>query len=315
MADIKISQLGAAAAVVDADVIPATANGVTVKVPASVLKEYAIGGTDISSIGDGTPTGAISALKSVKIEKTDIAPIETSVTSKAYAVGDQLYYNGMLYSVIAAIAQGETLVVDTNIELSDKVTEQIKALNGEVGTLNSALTNVESDIAPIEDGTNYSTSYTKGAQFIRGGLLYEVTASSVNSSTAINTASGGNATLADNITEQISYLQSNKASNHWNTVGSRQGTTIFYFSEYGKTINELFIEVYIGGTANLITFVIPFEAIPSGGGYYINGGYGISTSEAFLAEIQLTPTLVKLIKVASQTSDVTSSSVIAIFAR
>lgn len=139
MADIKISQLGAAVAVVDADVIPATANGVTVKVPASVLKEYAIGGTDISSIGDGTPTGAISALKSVKIEKTDIAPIETSVTSKAYAVGDQLYYNGMLYSVIAAIAQGETLVVDTNIELSDKVTEQIKALNGEVGTLNQTL--------------------------------------------------------------------------------------------------------------------------------------------------------------------------------
>lgn len=139
MADIKISQLGAAAAVVDADVIPATANGVTVKVPASVLKEYAIGGTDISSIGDGTPTGAISALKSVKIEKTDIAPIETSVTSKAYAVGDQLYYNGMLYSVIAAIAQGETLVVDTNIELSDKVTEQIKALQGSVDLVNADL--------------------------------------------------------------------------------------------------------------------------------------------------------------------------------
>lgn len=139
MADIKISQLGAAVAVVDADVIPATANGVTVKVPASVLKEYAIGGTDISSIGDGTPTGAISALKSVKIEKTDIAPIETSVASKAYAVGDQLYYNGMLYSVIAAIAQGETLVVDTNIELSDKVTEQIKALQGSADLVNADL--------------------------------------------------------------------------------------------------------------------------------------------------------------------------------
>lgn len=139
MADIKISQLGAAVAVADADVIPATANGVTVKVPASVLKEYAIGGTDISSIGDGTPTGAISALKSVKIEKTDIAPIETSVASKAYAVGDQLYYNGMLYSVIAAIAQGETLVVDTNIELSDKVTEQIKALQGSVDLVNADL--------------------------------------------------------------------------------------------------------------------------------------------------------------------------------
>ena len=77
------------------------------------------------------------------------------------------------------------------------------AVYTETQSIRQALTNVESDIAPIEDGTNYSTSYTQGQQFIRGGLLYKVTASSVNSSTAINTGTGGNATRADSVTKQI----------------------------------------------------------------------------------------------------------------
>ena len=66
MADIKISQLGAALVVNDADVFPATASGVTEKVAASVLKEYMIGDTSISGIGDGSVTGAISAINSAK---------------------------------------------------------------------------------------------------------------------------------------------------------------------------------------------------------------------------------------------------------
>lgn len=66
MADIKISELGAAAVVDDTDVVPATSNGVTKKVAASVLKEYMIGDTSISGIGDGSVTGAISAINSAK---------------------------------------------------------------------------------------------------------------------------------------------------------------------------------------------------------------------------------------------------------
>ena len=60
------------------------------------------------------------------------------------------------------------------------------------------------NIAPIENGTNYSTSYTKGAQFINHGFLCEVTASSVNSSTAISIGGAGNAKYADSVTKQIS---------------------------------------------------------------------------------------------------------------
>ena len=62
-----------------------------------------------------------------------IAPIEAGPTaSKAYAVGKQLIYNGLLYKVTAAIAQGDTLTVGTNIELSDDVVTQLETLTKNV---------------------------------------------------------------------------------------------------------------------------------------------------------------------------------------
>lgn len=58
-----------------------------------------------------------------------IAPIEAGPTaSKAYAKGKQLIYNGLLYKVTTAIAQGDTLTVGTNIALSDDVVTQLETL-------------------------------------------------------------------------------------------------------------------------------------------------------------------------------------------
>lgn len=62
-----------------------------------------------------------------------IAPIEAGPTaSQAYVVGKQLVYNGLLYKVTSAIAQGDTLTVDTNIALSDDVTTQLLTLKNQV---------------------------------------------------------------------------------------------------------------------------------------------------------------------------------------
>ena len=177
MADIKISQLGAAAEIADADVIPATVDGVTVKVPVSVLKEHIIGDTNISSIGDGTPTGAINVLSNSKTDKSDIATVETAVASKAYSEGEELYYNGLLYKAIAAIASGATLTVGTNINLADKVTDQIvsvkNALAAEVtnrqsgdSDLNTALTNLSNKVGDI----NYNNAGSHNAIY-RGKKL------------------------------------------------------------------------------------------------------------------------------------------------
>ena len=53
-----------------------------------------------------------------------LAPFETTVkASKNYEVGEYLTYTGNLYKVTAAIAKNANLVVGTNIEVTDVVTE------------------------------------------------------------------------------------------------------------------------------------------------------------------------------------------------
>lgn len=84
-----------------------------------------------------------------------IAPIEAGPTaSKAYAKGKQLIYNGLLYKVTTAIAQGDTLTVGTNIALSDDVTTQILTLKNQVpkyGTSSTAASTT-SKTASTTDG-------------------------------------------------------------------------------------------------------------------------------------------------------------------
>jgi hypothetical protein len=122
-----------------------------------------------------------------------IAPVESAVSTHAYTIGQQLYYSDKLYRVIANIALGDTLTVETNITESDKVTSQIQALANNVSTNTSNIQTLTNSIAPIEDGTNYSHSYSQNQLFYHNGSLCYVTASSVNSSIAINIGESGNA--------------------------------------------------------------------------------------------------------------------------
>lgn len=181
-----------------------------------------------------------------------IAPVESNPAAAAHAVGTQLIYDGALYEVTTAIAVGDSLVAyptsGYNIKPAGTVASQIQTLtnnkvnvsdiannltttaNGKVldarqgKTLNDKEQATRNSIAPTEDGTKYSKSYSKGDEFYRNGTLYKVTASSVNTSTAINTGSGGNATSAGSITSQINpllYYQTGTASNGWtDTTGT-----------------------------------------------------------------------------------------------
>lgn len=132
MADIKISQLGAAATISDSDVFPMTANGTTVKAAASLIKEYAIGDDDISALGDGSPTGAILALNANKSAKSDIAMIEASVAIASHAIGAEFYLSGVLMRATAAIEIGDQIVNGTNCAPADDVSSQIQALTNSV---------------------------------------------------------------------------------------------------------------------------------------------------------------------------------------
>lgn len=82
MADIKISQLGAAIAVGDTDLVPIVSGGNTLKATAAQVKEHSIGNTNISSIGDGSVTGAINALNTDKQPKTLDTPLTIGGVSK-----------------------------------------------------------------------------------------------------------------------------------------------------------------------------------------------------------------------------------------
>lgn len=169
MADIKISQLGAAATISDSDVFPMTANGTTVKAAASLIKEYAIGDDDISALGDGSPTGAILALNADKSAKTDIAMIEASVATAAHAIGAEFYLSGVLMRATAAIAVGDQIVNGTNCAPADDVSSQIQALTNKVGngtptttdqTIIGAINELDSDIDDINAKSIHFESQT-----------------------------------------------------------------------------------------------------------------------------------------------------------
>lgn len=60
-----------------------------------------------------------------------LAPIEASATaSQAYAVGELLVYNGLLYKATAAIAQGDTITPDTNCTTTKLGTEVAGSTSG-----------------------------------------------------------------------------------------------------------------------------------------------------------------------------------------
>ena len=108
--------------------------------------------------------------------------------TRSFVKGEQIIWKDkQLYKVTADVVSGGTWVVGTNIDLADNLTSQIQ-------TLTNNDTAIKRMLAPIEDGTNYSSTYVKNTRFIRNNKLYRVTASSVNTSTPINTGTGGNAT-------------------------------------------------------------------------------------------------------------------------
>ena len=83
-----------------------------------------------------------------------IAPLEVSPSANAYSVGEQLIFNDVLYKAKTAIAVGDTLVVDTNIELAPKVTSQIQTLTNNVAKCETLVVSIASFSALPQTITN-----------------------------------------------------------------------------------------------------------------------------------------------------------------
>ena len=169
MADLKITDLGAALSVGDSNVTVLDDGSSTMKVTMNQLKEYSIGTTDISGIGNGTATGAISSVNTSKNNVRDsIAPTETSTASRAYEVDEKMYISDVLYKATRNIALGDPLVSGTNITLANDVSTEIIELKSDAS---EAIDSVKNIIAPVEDGGTAVLSYSAGDQFIHLGAL------------------------------------------------------------------------------------------------------------------------------------------------
>lgn len=141
-------------------------------------------------------------IKDLDAREVIIAPVEpTNIASSNYAVGKHLILNKILYRVTSAITAGQTITPGTNVTESNSVEEQIEANLSSINTINNNKLN-QTVIATRQANTTASKTYNIGDQFILNNVLYRATAK-INSGSQITS---GNSTTADNVTTQISNL-------------------------------------------------------------------------------------------------------------
>lgn len=114
MADIKISELGAASAVNSNDIFPITSAGVTVKATAQQIKNY-IGVGNLANLNTTDKSSAVNAINEVntKFSKTEalISIVENGNTcthTGGIAQGQYVNWKGDLYTADSNISVGAT---------------------------------------------------------------------------------------------------------------------------------------------------------------------------------------------------------------
>lgn len=261
MADIKISQLGAAASVGDSDVFPIVQDGVTVKGSIGQVKTHTIGNTDISGIGDGSVTGAISSLDVTRAKRADIATVETSTASKTYNEGDQFYLSGVLYEALTTIASGtawSSLTLDTDYKEADNMTSQIQTLANSLSTETTNRQNADNCI--WGNGSVNLAGPTEAVTQRRNGVLY-----TVNPDGSI-TASNDQAT--DYTTIIISY-SIHLYPGTYKLVGGKDANNFLFM---GYEDNSQWNPVVQTASQDAVTFTITSERSDYRLGIYIVNG-------------------------------------------
>lgn len=116
-----------------------------------------------------------------------LATIEGATASKAYAVGDYLVYNGKLYKVTAAIAQGNALTIGGNIaattvggELSETIDsvvgdypdQTLTVIPGLIATRRNGIVEINMGISVANVGNAWVVATTLPPQFRPKQVLY-----------------------------------------------------------------------------------------------------------------------------------------------
>lgn len=187
-----------------------------------VIATVTVSDTFIASYVDNTDlyAGSFVTLNELETNMSNIAPIEkTSTASKAYAIGDNLIYNGILYKVDAAIAQGATLVPSGNISLSPDVETQIASLRSSL-TRNSF------------DSYINITSYSLDNPYLIEDDGYIYLRSSTTNNVCQALVFGSNGTLQN---EKYFAIRASTVNNQqgWASVFVRKGMKVGFKDEVG----------------------------------------------------------------------------------
>ena len=106
--------------------------------------------------------------------RENLATVEGSTASKAYAKGDFLVFGGRLCKAKTSIASGATLVLDTNIEL-DSVGDELKTLNSDLTSLSQTQTGLTPSNCTIVGG-----GYTKLGNLVIVNIRFTLTDSAAS---------------------------------------------------------------------------------------------------------------------------------------
>lgn len=88
--------------------------------------------------------------------RENLATVEGSTASKAYAKGDFLVFGGRLCKAKTSIASGATLVLDTNIEL-DSVGDELSSISSDLA--NKTPTIYETTVSSVTTGNSWGSLY------------------------------------------------------------------------------------------------------------------------------------------------------------
>ena len=202
---------------------------------------------------DLVESGAVHTELSTKVNKTDIAPVEsTSTASQAYAIGEQFYYNGVLYKATAAITSGGTITPGTNCSTADSITAQNQTLSQNIGDITQlGTTDKSSTVAAINE---VNTALGNKASTTDVDNKHKVTIETVSTSgwTTDTTSQSGTTLYKKSISLNHVYVESPSVD-----IGTSTGTGLPTSAQ--QTAYDLLQYVTVDGT----TMYLYASAVPS----------------------------------------------------
>ena len=267
MADIKISQLTSAQQITGSEMIPLTSGAATVKATPALIKEYAIGDTDISSIGDGTPTGAIASLESSKADTSDLGTAAAKDSTNAVTQNStDLVESGAVYTGLAAKANtsdlGTAAAKDSTNAVTQNSTDLIESgavYTGLAGKANSA------DLATVATSGLYNDLLNKPTL---GTAAAKASTNAVTQNSTDLVESGAVYSSVDALSSALTNVTNNyqnvKLMHNIPRLVPKDITSYFTDGTFYKRLAgtdgfELFEDLYVGDYAKMSRAISAYE--------------------------------------------------------